>query len=66
MGIARLLILEIMKGRQREQVAINELTITSSEVSNDSADDSEQRIVCLRQCLEGLTTENRLLITEYY
>jgi DNA-directed RNA polymerase specialized sigma24 family protein len=66
MGIARLLILEIMKGRQREQVAMSELTTTSSEVSNDSEDDGEQRIVCLRHCLEGLTAENRVLITEYY
>jgi DNA-directed RNA polymerase specialized sigma24 family protein len=65
-GVARLLILEILKGRQREQVAMNELATTSSEVSNDGAGDGEERIVCLRHCLEGLTSENRVLITEYY
>jgi DNA-directed RNA polymerase specialized sigma24 family protein len=65
MGVARLLLLEIIKGRQREQVAMNELTTTSSEVAED-ADDGEERIGCLRHCLSGLTTENRLLITEYY
>lgn len=64
-GVARLLVLEILKGRQREQVALTEITNTSSEVVAD-ADDSEQRIGCLRRCLGGLSDENRLLITEYY
>jgi DNA-directed RNA polymerase specialized sigma24 family protein len=65
MGVARLLLLEILKGRQREQVAITELTNTSTEVADDP-DDGEERIGCLRHCLSGLTTENRQLITEYY
>lgn len=65
MGVARLLLLEIIKGRQREQVAITELTNTSTEVA-DNPDDGEERIGCLRHCLSALTTENRQLITEYY
>ena len=65
MGVARLLLLEIIKGRQREQVAITEFTNTSTEVA-DNPDDGEERIGCLRHCLSGLTTENRQLITEYY
>ena len=65
MGVARLLLLEILKGRQREQVAITELTNTSTEAADDP-DDGEERIGCLRHCLSGLTTENRQLITEYY
>jgi DNA-directed RNA polymerase specialized sigma24 family protein len=65
MGVARLLILEIMKGRQREQVALTEMTNTTSEVVVEP-DDGEQRIGCLRRCLGGLSTENRVLITEYY
>lgn len=64
-GVARLLVLEIIKGRQREQVALNEMTTTSSEVSNEP-DDGEERIGCLRTCLNGLSIENRQLITEYY
>ena len=64
MGVARLLVLEIIKGRQREQVALNEMTSTSSELSSE--DDGEQRIGCLRSCLNGLSIENRVLITEYY
>jgi DNA-directed RNA polymerase specialized sigma24 family protein len=67
MGVARLLVLEIIKGRQREQVALNEMTSTSSELSSDPGeDDAEQRIGCLRTCLNGLSIENRVLITEYY
>jgi DNA-directed RNA polymerase specialized sigma24 family protein len=65
MGVARLLVLEIMKGRQREQVALTEMTNTSSEVAVEP-DDGEQRITCLRRCLGGLSSENRVLITEYY
>jgi DNA-directed RNA polymerase specialized sigma24 family protein len=65
MGVARLLVLEIIKGRQREQVALNEITTSSSEAYAD-ANDGECRIDCLRNCLQGLSTENRLLITEYY
>jgi DNA-directed RNA polymerase specialized sigma24 family protein len=65
MGVARLLVLEILKGRQREQVALTEITTTTSEAYVDT-DDGEGRIECLRHCLQGLSTENRLLITEYY
>jgi DNA-directed RNA polymerase specialized sigma24 family protein len=65
MGVARLLVLEILKGRQREQVALNEMTTTSSEVVAD-ADDGEERLGCLRQCLSRLSDENRVLITGYY
>ncbi len=64
MGVARLLVLEIIKGRQREQAALNELTTTTEAYTDE--DDSEGRIDCLRQCLEGLSTDNRQLILEYY
>ena len=65
MGVARLLLLEILKGRQREQVALNEIALTSTEVADD-ADDGEERLGCLRRCLGGLSDDNRVLITEYY
>jgi DNA-directed RNA polymerase specialized sigma24 family protein len=65
LGVARLLVLEILKGRQREQVALTEMTSTAPEVSG-STNDGEERIGCLRHCLQGLSDENRQLITEYY
>ena len=67
MGVARLLVLEIMKGRHREQVALNEMTSTRSDLSAEPGEDNgEERIGCLRTCLSGLSIENRQLITEYY
>jgi DNA-directed RNA polymerase specialized sigma24 family protein len=63
-GVARLLLLEINKGRQREQLALAEIG-QASEVYEE-ADDGERRLVCLRSCLQTLTTDNRDLILEYY
>ena len=64
MGVARLLLLEINKGRQREQLALAEVG-TASEVYAEP-DDDEGRLVCLRSCLETLSTDNRDLILQYY
>src|ERR1041384_24963 len=63
-GVARLLLLEINKGRQREQLALAEIG-QASEVYEEK-DDGENRLVCLRSCLETLTTDNRALILQYY
>ncbi|HEX6717731.1 MAG TPA: hypothetical protein VF088_11510 [Pyrinomonadaceae bacterium] len=64
MGVARLLLLEIIKGRQREQSALTELG-TASEAYVES-DDGESRLECLRNCLQTLSSDNRELILEYY
>ena len=63
-GVARLLLLEINKGRQREQLALAEIGQTSE--AYEEQDDGEHRLVCLRSCLETLTTDNRALILQYY
>ena len=64
MGVARLLLLEIMKTRQREQSTLNEIQ-HSGEVYVDS-DDGESRLTCLRNCLQSLSADNRDLILQYY
>lgn len=64
MGVARLLLLEIIKGRQREQSALTEIS-SSGEVYVDS-DDGESRLTCLRNCLQTLSPDNRDLILQYY
>jgi DNA-directed RNA polymerase specialized sigma24 family protein len=64
MGVARLLLLEILKSRQREQSALTEMG--SSGEAYVTADDGEERVVCLRSCLQTLSNENRELILEYY
>lgn len=65
MGVARLLVLEIVKGRQREQAALTEMTSTPEAYVVEN-DDDEGRIECLRHCLQGLSAANRQLILEYY
>jgi len=64
MGVARLLLLEIIKSRQREQTALNEIG-TASDVYV-AADDGEDRLTCLRDCLQSLSPDNRELILQYY
>jgi DNA-directed RNA polymerase specialized sigma24 family protein len=63
MGVARLLLLEIIKGRQREQSALSEIG-TASEAYVDS--DDESRLTCLKECLQTLSSDNRDLILQYY
>ena len=64
MGVARLLLLEIIKSRQREQTALNEIG-TAGDVYV-AADDGEDRLTCLRDCLQSLSPDNRELILQYY
>ena len=64
MGVARLLLLEILKSRQREQSAMTELGQASEAVVD--SDDGEDRLNCLRDCLQTLSADNRELILQYY
>jgi DNA-directed RNA polymerase specialized sigma24 family protein len=64
MGVARLLLLEIVKGRQREQSALTEIGRESE--AYEAEDDGEGRLTCLRNCLQTLSSENRDLILQYY
>ena len=64
MGVARMLLLEINKGRQREQSALAEIA-TAPDVYDPGADD-EDRLNCLRNCLQTLSQDNRELIIQYY
>jgi DNA-directed RNA polymerase specialized sigma24 family protein len=63
-GVARLLLLEIIKDRAREERALKE-TANVQESGNDVAD-SEERLECLRGCLQHLSPDNRDLIIQYY
>jgi DNA-directed RNA polymerase specialized sigma24 family protein len=64
MGVARLVLLEILKSRQREQSALNEIG-TAGDVYV-AADEGEDRLECLRSCLQTLPPDNRELILQYY
>jgi DNA-directed RNA polymerase specialized sigma24 family protein len=64
MGVARLLLLEINKGRQREQSALAEMGAMPDVYVAE--DDGENRLECLRNCLQTLSPDNRELILQYY
>jgi DNA-directed RNA polymerase specialized sigma24 family protein len=64
MGVARRLLLEIIKGRQREQAALAEIG-GASDVYVDNSN-TEGRLACLRNCLQTLSPDNRDLILQYY
>ena len=64
MGVARMLLLEINKGRQREQSALAEIGATPDVY--DPETDDESRLNCLRNCLQTLSPDNRELILQYY
>ena len=63
-GVARLLLLEINKGRQREQSALAEISAAPEVYVPEDSD--ETRLTCLRSCLQTLSPDNRELILQYY
>ena len=64
MGVARLLLLEILKSRQREQSALNEIGTAGETYVAD--DDGEDRLECLRDYLQTLSSDKCELILQYY
>ena len=66
-GAARMILLEVMKEREREQKAFNELPqIQLVQPDVEEAEETERRISCLNSCLQKLPLESRELITQYY
>ena len=64
LGVGRLVLLEVYKEREKQQLALSELAYTSDQ--HQSVDDLEPRAECLKRCLEGHTPDNRELILQYY
>ena len=63
-GVARLLFMESLKERAREQAAIDQLPEPIQVVENN--DDSDSRLECFEKCMQNLPAENREMIVEYY
>jgi RNA polymerase sigma factor (sigma-70 family) len=63
-GVARMLLLEINKERVREQQSLGEMA--NLKTGEHESEEPEERIECLRTCLQDLTADNRELIVEYY
>jgi DNA-directed RNA polymerase specialized sigma24 family protein len=63
-GVARLLLLEIHRDREKQRRMTAE--IGPPQTSPDTSAGLEQRIECLRHCLDRLSPEDRDLILQYY
>jgi len=61
-GVARLLVLEIIKANTKQREALNELQA----VDTTYDELAEIRIECLQNCLQQLPADSRELIMEYY
>lgn len=64
LGVARMVLLETIKERAREQIRLKETA--QNEFSSNESTDSEERLECLRKCLHTLSDDNRELIVHYY
>ncbi|MGH9766210.1 MAG: RNA polymerase sigma factor [Blastocatellia bacterium] len=62
-GVARLLLLEILKERGKQQSAIEHLSRFKPDPTDD---DDDLRVECFNNCLARLDPEDRHLITQYY
>ena len=64
-GIARMMLLEISRAKERERVALLHQP-KFEQVVDTSTDEAQERIDCLRKCLAALPVQDRQLIIEYY
>ena len=63
-GVARMMLLEIARTRDKEQAALN--LFTASQPPEEPSSEDDLREECLKQCLAALSDSSRALITEYY
>lgn len=64
-GVARMILLEVSRNRERERVALLRQPIVESSLDNE-ADELQDRVDCLRRCLVALPDKDRTLILQYY
>jgi DNA-directed RNA polymerase specialized sigma24 family protein len=65
LGIARFVLLETLKRPDNKRVEMKELATVAAPRERREEDD-DLWAVCLRECLSGVSEENRHLIIEYY
>jgi DNA-directed RNA polymerase specialized sigma24 family protein len=64
-GVARLVLMEVIKERERAPIGLDEAPGVFQRKSVDETD-SEPRMKCFDECLESLPPESRQLIIDYY
>src|SRR5262249_23704892 len=65
LGIARFVLLETLKRPDNRRAEMKEL-VTAAAPPERREEDDDLWVVCLRECLLGVSDENRALIIEYY
>lgn len=65
-GVARLVLLEVLGNREKEQQALKEMSLRIVRPDPDETDETDQRFDCLTRCLNKLPDRGRELIVEYY
>jgi len=65
-GIARMFLFENRHQRAREQQPVSEVLVQSKTTPYEIEYDRDQRVVCLRRCLQQVPPESRQLILLYY
>ena len=65
LGIARFVLLETFKRPDNRRMEMKELTTVAAPLERWEEDD-DLWVDCLRECLRGVSEENRELIIEYY
>ncbi|HEV2863088.1 MAG TPA: hypothetical protein VF521_12425 [Pyrinomonadaceae bacterium] len=65
-GVARLVLLEAYKERERERAAFDRLPPPVVEAATPDPDEGEERVRCFESCMGGLDTDTRTLILGYY
>ena len=64
-GVARLVLLEVLKEREKERQALQQIQPLSVSI-DDVQDEVEHRLACLHTCMTGLPADQRTLIAEYH
>jgi RNA polymerase sigma factor (sigma-70 family) len=64
LGIARMMLLEIARTREKERLALEHPAIPDS--IDDEIPETKQRVSCLEKCLAALPERSRNMIVEYY
>jgi DNA-directed RNA polymerase specialized sigma24 family protein len=62
-GVARLVLLEALKRREKERDALSRFRPSPAEPEDD---ETEQRLECLRSCISAIPRDQQAMIGEYY
>ena len=65
-GVARMMLLEIARTREKERVAFLRQPPVESVVDSSPSDELQARVDCLKICLASLPVKDRDLIVQYY